>query len=241
MNVTTASHADRPAIRDVARRSLQASYSLDPGSITSAIGEWYGEDRLATAFAAEAHHFLVATVDGQVVGFSEVEFVDDVATLLWLHVDPAHRDDGIGSGLFDRTDEFVRERGADYLQGRVLADNTDGTAFYEAKGFERTAEGTVDVAGESYREYVYVEPAAVGREIIEDAAGNRVFVDFEVSERGSDAGFHPVFTEEEGQQRYGYYCENCGSLATAMDTMGRIECEECGNVRKPTRWDAAYL
>jgi ribosomal protein S18 acetylase RimI-like enzyme len=241
MNVQPASRADRPAIRDVARRSLQASYSLDPTAINTAIGEWYDEDALASALEDEHHRLLVAVVEDQVVGVSETEIGDDVATLLWLHVDPAYRGRGFGSTLFDRTRQLADERNAEYLQGRVLADNDDGTAFYEAKGFEKTAEGTVEIAGEPYREHHYVEPAAVGREVIEDDAGNRVFVDFEVSERGSSAGFHPVFSEEESERRYGYYCENCNTLANAMDAMGRIECDNCGNTRKPKRWDAAYM
>jgi ribosomal protein S27AE len=50
-----------------------------------------------------------------------------------------------------------------------------------------------------------------------------------------------VFAEEEVDDRYGYFCSNCNTLANAMDSMGRIECDSCGNVRKPLRWDAAYL
>jgi len=26
-----------------------------------------------------------------------------------------------------------------------------------------------------------------------------------------------------------------------MDAMGRMECGTCGNQRRPTRWDSAYL
>jgi len=241
MDVRTAEPSDSPAIRDVARRSLQASYSLGPQAITSAIEEWYDEQRLTTAFEDDSHHFLVAEVDEQVVAFSESERVESVATLLWLHVDPAYREREIGSTLFDRTDQHVKDHGAEYLQGRVLSDNADGTTFYEHKGFEKTAEETVEIAGRTYKENVYAEPEAVGREVITDDAGNTVYVDFEAKERGSAAGFHPVFTEEEGKQRYGYYCENCNTLANAMDAMGRIECDNCGNVRKATRWDAAYL
>jgi len=47
--------------------------------------------------------------------------------------------------------------------------------------------------------------------------------------------------DEGRSDRYGYYCGNCDRLANAMDSMGRVECNECGNARKPTRWDAAYL
>ena len=241
MHVRTATPSDRPAIRDVARRSLQASYSLGPQAITSAIEEWYGEDRLARAFDDRHHLFLVADVDGQVVGFSESEIADDVATLLWLHVDPTYRGREIGSTLFDATRDHLDQRGAAQLHGRVLADNADGNEFYERKGFEKTAEERVEIDGRSHRENLYVEPAAVGREVIRDGAGNTVFVDYDVSERGSAAGFHPVFSAEEGEERYGYYCENCGRLANAMDAMGRIECDNCGNVKKATRWDAAYL
>jgi hypothetical protein len=30
-------------------------------------------------------------------------------------------------------------------------------------------------------------------------------------------------------------------MDVAVDTMGRIECNDCGNVSKATRWDAAYM
>ncbi|MFB6211740.1 MAG: DUF5816 domain-containing protein, partial [Halobacteriales archaeon] len=35
-------------------------------------------------------------------------------------------------------------------------------------------------------------------------------------------------------------CGNCETLNNAMDTMGRIVCNECGNTRKPEEWDAAH-
>ncbi|HET7324804.1 MAG TPA: DUF5816 domain-containing protein, partial [Halococcus sp.] len=40
--------------------------------------------------------------------------------------------------------------------------------------------------------------------------------------------------------KYGYFCANCETLDNAMDTMGRVKCNECGNLRKATRWDATY-
>jgi len=46
MNIRTAIPADTPAIRDVARRSLQASYTLSPQTITTGIEEGYAEDQL---------------------------------------------------------------------------------------------------------------------------------------------------------------------------------------------------
>ena len=70
--------------------------------------------------------------------------------------------------------------------------------------------------------------------------GERVFVDRTDVERGADGPFYVVFSEESGHDRWGFLCGNCDSFDTAMDTMGRIECNDCGNLRKPDDWDAAH-
>lgn len=241
MELRRAKRADKPAIRDVARRSLQASYSLEPHAITSAIEDWYGEDRLDDTLSNDTHVLLVASEDTQVVGFSESTLAgEEIGTLLWLHVDPAYRGREIGSALFDETLEYVNSLGADRVHGRVLADNDDGNAFYRSRGFQKAGEETVDIAGHSYVENRYVESHPGGREPIKSDDGT-VFVDHDATERGAADAFHVVYADEESDDCYGYYCANCGTLANAMDAMGRIECDTCGNARKPTRWDSAYL
>ena len=57
---------------------------------------------------------------------------------------------------------------------------------------------------------------------------------------GSKGPFHPVYRTSAGEDRWGYYCASCGTVDNAMDTMGRIVCNECGNTRKPEEWDAAH-
>lgn len=59
--------------------------------------------------------------------------------------------------------------------------------------------------------------------------------------RGSRGPFYAVLMTAMGGRRYGWYCTNCGSVVTAMDAMGRLECRQCGNEHKPRTWDAAYL
>ena len=71
-------------------------------------------------------------------------------------------------------------------------------------------------------------------------SGGTVYVDEAESEIGSKGPFNVVFSDPDGRERYGYLCTACGTLETAMDTMGRIVCSECGNTRKPEEWDAAY-
>lgn len=70
--------------------------------------------------------------------------------------------------------------------------------------------------------------------------GETVYVDRRDGDRGAKGPFFVVYVSEDRDQRWGFYCGNCDSLDTAMDTMGRIECNECGNIRKPEEWDAAH-
>jgi len=241
MEIRRARPADSPAIRDVARRSLGASYSLDPQAIANAIEEWYDEDRLATMLSDPDRVLLVADRAGQVVAFSEsVVAAANTATMLWLHVDPAYRGEGIATDVFEATREELERLDVQDLRGRVLAENTAGNEFYEQRGFDRVGTDTVEIDGQSYIENIYAESEQWGREAVE-TDGRTVYVDHDNHERGSRAPFHVVFTEQGGDTRYGYFCSNCNTLANAMDSMGRIECENCGNVRKPVRWDAAYL
>jgi hypothetical protein len=70
--------------------------------------------------------------------------------------------------------------------------------------------------------------------------GEQLYVARQEVDRGSDGPFYAVYRSPDGSRRWGYQCGNCGSLNTAMDTMGRIVCNDCPNVRKPTEWDAAH-
>jgi hypothetical protein len=70
--------------------------------------------------------------------------------------------------------------------------------------------------------------------------GRELFVDSESSERGTDGPFFVVYSDVDGGNRWGYFCGNCESFSTAMDSMGRIKCNDCQNLRKPDEWDAAH-
>ena len=61
--------------------------------------------------ASDDRLLLVADRDGQVVGFAESEHSSSDATLLRLHVDPAHRGEGIADALFDETRERLASLG----------------------------------------------------------------------------------------------------------------------------------
>jgi ribosomal protein S18 acetylase RimI-like enzyme len=241
MTIRPAELRDRPAIRDVARRSLQSSYSLGPREITSAIDDWYGHKSLEKEITDDTYLLLVAIRDAQVVGFAESHRSDEgsTATLLWLHVDPDNRGEGIATALFEETEERLAAEGVNHLDGRVLKDNAEGRSFFKALDYERAGQSEVEIGGSTHVETVWTPPDAPGLESV-DVDDETVFVNYDESDSGSTGDFFAVYSDRDLTVKYGYYCGNCETLATAMDAMGRVECA-CGNTRKPTRWDAAYM
>ena len=76
-------------------------------------------------------------------------------------------------------------------------------------------------------------------EALTTADGNTVYIDRRTTERGSLAPFYAVFVDADCETRWGYQCGACDGLDNAMDTMGRILCNDCENMRKADEWDAA--
>lgn len=74
----------------------------------------------------------------------------------------------------------------------------------------------------------------------ETGDGETVHVAEDEGERGDEGPFMVVYRTPDREVRYGWYCTNCESIDNAMDAMGRIECNVCGNRRKPDEWDAAH-
>lgn len=244
MQVREARTEDIAGIQDVAAESLAASYShfLDEDIIDHAIEEWYSEETLEDEFQSRGTLYLVALDGGDVVGFTESEVLPDIpeGNILWLHVDPDHRGKGVGTTLLGQTKEKLEDKGVESLSGLVLDGNEDGNRFYREHDFGKVGERSAEIGGETYTENIYAEskePILEAREF----DGETRYINRSESSRGSEAPFFAVFNDKAGEKRYGYFCSNCESLDNAMDSMERIECNECGNKRKAARWDSAYL
>lgn len=243
MNIRTATPEDGTAVRAIARRSLEASYSLSPQTIESAVTQWYDDEGIVDKLNEPDHVIVVAERDDDVVGFAEGIVVESGGDgdLLWLHVDPDYRDESIGERLYSDIYDQLMEMGATRLRGRVLRDNHSGNDFYEEHGLVKAGDERVDIDGTQYVENIYVEDEPTDIESVPTNNGSDVYIDYDDAERGSVAPFLVAYNDTERTERYGYFCSNCDSLDIAMDAMGRAECNQCGNQRKATRWDAAYL
>lgn len=245
MDIRNATQDDNESLREIARRSLTESYPLNPEVIAAGIDEWYSSTEFERKLTDPNHHILVAEhtppSGPEPIGFVEMTISDtSVADIRWLHVDPPFRDLGVGSKLFETARETALNSGATQIRGRVLADNTDGNAFYSAHDLSKSGEAALEIAGESFTEHIYVELKENLR-LLTTESGTELFVDPDLAESGSTGSFYVVFSDPERDTKWGFYCSNCDSLVTTMDTMDRIACTTCGNTRKPTRWDAAYL
>jgi ribosomal protein S18 acetylase RimI-like enzyme len=240
MDIREATAEDGPAVRSIALRSMEASYSLSPSTIEGAIRQWYGVDSFTEKLEDDAVLLLIAELDGDPVAFSESVLVDDRGDIHWIHVAAMYRGEGIGQRLYEATCERLEAAGATTIRGLVLAMNSEGNQFWQDRGLQNVGEGTVEIDGTAFVENIYVDADSVEiQPIVVDE--RELYIDRNDSERGSDGPFYTVYSDESRENRYAYFCGSCDSLVTSMDSMGRLVCEECANQLKPTRWDAAYM
>ncbi|MFB6179021.1 MAG: GNAT family N-acetyltransferase [Halorientalis sp.] len=251
MEVRSATPTDADAIATVARASLSDSYGqfIDEETIVEIVDTWYDTDRLTELLDDENEHFMLACEDDEVVGFVQGALLGEdppTGDIDWLHVAPQFRGQHIAEQLLGHFQDTVEDLGAQQLRGKVLAQNEDGAAFYDEHGFERADARSISFADQTFEELIYqktvgdISPTAV-TETIRGPDSQELVVDFTDIQRGAKGPFYTVFTGPERTEKYGFRCGNCESIDTAMDAMGRIECNDCGNKRKATRWDAAYL
>jgi ribosomal protein S18 acetylase RimI-like enzyme len=235
MEIRDAEPDDADAVRRVARRSFEASYALDPSTIEALLEGPFGEDRLASRITDEGSTCLVAERDGEIAGFAELT-IDEVE-IVWLHVHPEHRGAGVGTGLLERLREALPP-GVGRIRASVLDANVGGEAFAERQGFEHVGRAEREVANERLVEHVYADVEAASESDEHEGRppetaevdGRELAVDTDDRTSGTDAPFFGAF---DGDERFGFYCTNCGTVSVAMGEPGRVECDTCGNTHRP--------
>lgn len=263
----TATPAIRPAepedsdrIREVAERSLTASYDLSPREIDAIVDAAFDDDAVREKLDAADVSVLLAELDDGVVGFAETSTAADDDALRWLHVHPEHRGRDAGTTLFERAVSELREQGSGCAPVVVVAADAEGTEFVERFGFEKTDERETDIGDRTVIEHVYAsettEPTASEsstERTDEDATADEQFPDTATADgvevvlgdehlSGMEGPFAPTYTDADRTEQYGYYCGNCGSTDVSVDSMERVKCNNCGNVNKPNEnYDGSYL
>lgn len=238
---------DEDAIKQIAAISMETAYDgvLQDAVVSEAVEAWYDADAFADYREGEDMHFVVAEIDDEPVGFIQSHVIEEFGKgrILWIHVHPEYRGIGVGSELLEAAIEQLHERGVQPVTAAVLAEYGPGIAFYEQQGFVRFSERLVTIGGQEFRELLFREETSdpVSLELHATDTGEELYVDLGETDRGSTGPFCAVYRDPHRNNRWGWFCTSCESLSTAMDPMGRIQCSDCGNTRKPVRWDAAYL
>ncbi|WP_254543007.1 GNAT family N-acetyltransferase [Halomarina pelagica] len=157
VTVRPATPDDVPGIRRIARRGWEAAYGgfLADDTIERALAEWYDPAFVRVAIERDGTIYRVAVADGEVVGYATAGVDGTDGHLTSLYVDPGRWGEGIGTRLLEAIRDRLRERGAERLEIRVLAENEVGRGFYESRGFEPVEEAETDLFGASRREVVY--------------------------------------------------------------------------------------
>ena len=249
MNVRPAESDDREQIRAITRDSLQSSYSLSPDQIEMILEEEFDDTALADLLDDADTTVLVVEepVDGTetVRGFITVESGTE-ATIRWLHVDPAARGEGVATALLERVREQFVEKP---IAACILDEAVEGGEFLEGFGLKQGDHDHILVGGEEFAVTMFTEgqstetpnePTVTVPESVTVDGVDR-FVDRDDSVPGSEAPFFTVYTEDDEEDPYGYFCSQCGSTDVSIDGLDRLECGNCGNTHLADEWDDAYL
>jgi len=96
-------------------------------------------DRNRQLWAENLPRTTVAEADGAPVGYGMWALLDGLATVVTLHVVPAHRRHGLGAALLERVVDDVRQNEHDVLALGVHRENP-ARHLYESAGFDPAGE-----------------------------------------------------------------------------------------------------
>ena len=250
MNIRAATATDSPRIRTIAEKSFESSYAFSPLDIESIVETDFDTDAIEAWVDDDDRLLFVVEAEDSLLGFTQARITDDQhGEIVWLHVDPTVRGQGVGTELIDRVLAALRERAVERVQATILAQNQEGGEFLESFGFQQSGQEERTFGGEQFRTEVYstVESDRIDDEhVITESGevaidGETRFIDPEKAIAGDEGEFLLVFAEKDEDERMGFYCTNCGSISNLVDTDGKVVCESCGNVHNPDEWDESYL
>src|SRR5262245_19878797 len=141
---------DLPSVEIVARTAWPIVYA---GIISDQVqrrllDDWYSQESLRRALAAERSRFFVADCSGEVVAFAQyVRRSTESVELTRIYVLPVRQRDGIGTRLLDAGLAEFAKAGLKRLTVSVERDNRIGRRFYERSGFGEPSEHSQEVQG----------------------------------------------------------------------------------------------
>ena len=122
--------------------AVRAATAADAGAIAALETENLGRDAWSAGLVEQGVsgelptvQYLVAEVDGAVVGYAAASIVADIAELQRIAVTPTHRRSGLAAALLSAVVAAAGEQRADRVLLEVREDNHAALAFYADQGF----------------------------------------------------------------------------------------------------------
>ena len=128
---------DIDAIRRVARESWAGVYAgiIPPNVQSELLDAWYSAESLTQAIEAEMSVFLVAEVQGEVVGFAQVAHASStLVSLTRIYLLPGEQHKGFGTRLIEAATTELAD-GVEWIEVDVEQENVRARRFYERLGF----------------------------------------------------------------------------------------------------------
>lgn len=97
----------------------------------------WSENSIASEVENPLSYWLVAEVDGMVVGYVGSQTVLDAADMMNLAVSPDYRQQGVGQALVNALVEHLQQNKVIALLLEVRVSNAPAIALYESLGFEQ--------------------------------------------------------------------------------------------------------
>ncbi|HEY8382654.1 MAG TPA: GNAT family N-acetyltransferase [Microvirga sp.] len=134
--------ADAPALAEIFQASIEELTGDDYSEAQQAAWASRADDEAAFGARLASHLTLVATVEGDPVGFASLKGADHIEM---LYVHPAAAGQGVGALLYDALEKLAGARGAK----RLTVDASDTAEdFFRRRGFQPQRRNSVPVADE---------------------------------------------------------------------------------------------
>lgn len=244
MQIRSATSNDAAALRSLARDALESCCGefLTEDQRGQLAEEWYGQEALDTLLEDEDGAVLVADRDDTVMGAAALSAPEDgsVGTIRHVHVRP-EAEESVWRELLSAAESRLFERDLVRVEVLVPGANSALVEAVRAADYDQGETTITRLAGTPIDVHTYftIVPDDQRHLVVPKHVDDEtVYVAFDEGRRGGTGAFFAAYREPDRNRRYGFYCDNCGSVDTTMDTMGRIACSTCGNTAKPTQWDA---
>lgn len=126
---------DIDAISLISSLTWKSAYKdiFDEPTIQEIIRDLFNPDFIKTRLIHT--HYLVAEVDGYIVGYANYEFRDKDLYIIAIYVLDSHQREGVGHELVEAVLKHAEHQGVAYVD--IKNGNVSAEAFYKKEGFEQ--------------------------------------------------------------------------------------------------------